>query len=346
MFCPKCGNQLPEGANFCPKCGAEFPIKKESETPNTNQASTNMQEQNTNQTPINSQEQNASIYANTNYQTNNQSSGNGTTGKIHRTTSELRKEARRCLTEKWGKSALIVFVQAVIVFVIEFVITYAVLLPFYQNSSSISTTSTAASLAQLISSIVSIIIGVPLAFGINISFLKLKRGEEVKILDFWKIGFKNFARSWKISLWITLKMIIIIAITYGACILAGVLLTLITRAIGVSTEAAQTVVTIMLLFEMIAIIVAFGFLIAVALRYILANNIAYDEPNITAKEAVEKSKKLMKGRKGDYVLLTLSFIGWAILTVFTYGIGTFWLLPYTYVTKACFYDHIREDEGI
>ena len=24
MFCPKCGNQIPDGSKFCPKCGSQL----------------------------------------------------------------------------------------------------------------------------------------------------------------------------------------------------------------------------------------------------------------------------------------------------------------------------------
>lgn len=310
MFCPKCGNQLPEGANFCPKCGSEFPKEREENIPNA-------------------------------YQTNTQNSGNSM-GKIHRTATELRKEARKSLTQKWGKSALIIFVQNVIIFAINFVIAYISLLPFYENPNS----PTALSISRMVVSIVSAIIGVPLSFGIIASFMKIKRVEEVKTLDFWKIGLKNFVRSWKICLWIALKMIVVVAIAYVVCILIGILIPLLSGMLGIGSDTETFIFTTMILIEFIVAIIALIILIVIGLNYVIANNIAYDEPNITAKEAVEKSKRLMKGRKGDYIVLMLSFIGWAILTLFTYGIGIFWLNPYIYVTQVCFYDHIREDEGV
>ena len=48
----------------------------------------------------------------------------------------------------------------------------------------------------------------------------------------------------------------------------------------------------------------------------------------------------MSGHRGDLFLLELSFIGWAILAVFTLGIGCLWLLPYMQVAKVCFYEEI------
>lgn len=36
MFCPKCGNQLPDGAAFCPKCGARLTAPKKEAQPSAN----------------------------------------------------------------------------------------------------------------------------------------------------------------------------------------------------------------------------------------------------------------------------------------------------------------------
>ena len=48
----------------------------------------------------------------------------------------------------------------------------------------------------------------------------------------------------------------------------------------------------------------------------------------------------MKGNKGNCFVLTLSFIGWAILAALTFGIGMLWLMPYIQVSMVCFYEHI------
>ena len=62
------------------------------------------------------------------------------------------------------------------------------------------------------------------------------------------------------------------------------------------------------------------------------------EPELTGMQTASKSQELMKGHKGGYFILNLSFIGWAILSVLTLGIGFLWLLPYMQVSFVCFYD--------
>ncbi len=74
------------------------------------------------------------------------------------------------------------------------------------------------------------------------------------------------------------------------------------------------------------------------LLYALTYYIAYDNPEMSAKDAVQRSEDLMKGNRGKLFVLQLSFIGWGILACITLGIGMFWLLPYMMVTLVCFYE--------
>lgn len=72
-----------------------------------------------------------------------------------------------------------------------------------------------------------------------------------------------------------------------------------------------------------------------------------DHPEYTALEAITESKKRMKGYKGKYFLLNLSFIGWGILSMLTFGIGFLWLTPYIYASQATFYNEFiyTQDEN-
>lgn len=70
-------------------------------------------------------------------------------------------------------------------------------------------------------------------------------------------------------------------------------------------------------------------------EYILAQN-----PNLTAREAMRRSKEMMRGYRLHLFFLQLSFIGWQILCAFTLGIGNLWLLPYQQTATAVFYREI------
>lgn len=69
--------------------------------------------------------------------------------------------------------------------------------------------------------------------------------------------------------------------------------------------------------------------------YILAEN-----PELTAGEAIERSKQMMYGNRFRLFCLQLSFIGWALLSALTFGIGSLWLEPYTKAAEAAFYREV------
>ena len=67
-----------------------------------------------------------------------------------------------------------------------------------------------------------------------------------------------------------------------------------------------------------------------------------DDPTITPMQAIERSKVIMRGNKWKFFCLKLRFIGWAILSVLSLGIGFLWLIPYIFVTDAKFYEDIKK----
>lgn len=80
-----------------------------------------------------------------------------------------------------------------------------------------------------------------------------------------------------------------------------------------------------------------------SLAYSMTWFILEDEPELSPNKAIELSMAMMKGHKFDLFYLMLSFIGWAVLSVFTLGIGFLWLLPYIYTTMAAFYQDVKAE---
>ncbi|MCM3124784.1 MULTISPECIES: DUF975 family protein [unclassified Mesobacillus] len=70
-----------------------------------------------------------------------------------------------------------------------------------------------------------------------------------------------------------------------------------------------------------------------------------DNPQLSALEAITESKIRMKGYKWKYFLLNLSFIGWAFIAIFTFGIGFLWLAPYISTANATFYNELIAPKG-
>lgn len=101
--------------------------------------------------------------------------------------------------------------------------------------------------------------------------------------------------------------------------------------VAIITRIARTLYILLwtLLFIIPGIIASYNYALT---DYILAEN-----PELTTKEALELSKKMMYGHRFRLFCLEFSFIGWAFLCVLSLGIGLIWLMPYTEAAKAAFY---------
>lgn len=70
--------------------------------------------------------------------------------------------------------------------------------------------------------------------------------------------------------------------------------------------------------------------------------IMHDEPKLSVTEVLSKSFDMMDGYVIDYFILTISFIGWIILGIFTFGLLYLWLIPYMMTSWAIFYKSVRK----
>lgn len=80
-----------------------------------------------------------------------------------------------------------------------------------------------------------------------------------------------------------------------------------------------------------------------AYSYAMTPYILAEHPELSANEAIDRSRAMMKGHKFDYFFLQLSFIGWILLSIITLGVGMIWLMPYMYTTSAAFYSDLKSD---
>ena len=263
--------------------------------------------------------------------------------------SEIRQEARNDLKESWLKTAIISFIYLVIFFVISFIQT------IYKNNDFI----------YIIISIISLVLTIPLAAGLLYTLMKVKNKEEIKIFDFITIGFKNFAKFWKIALRMLLKVLpkfiltvifaIIMVAGYINLIVSGFFLALAYDGV-VFTNNIQFFLG-MLIVGLIGYIVMIFVLLPKFLSFALSYLISYDNNELSAKECIEKSTQLMQGKRWKLFCLYLSFIGWAFILAFIYAvfiqttpytiiptiilyIGTSFLLPYMVMSFIIFYKKI------
>lgn len=232
--------------------------------------------------------------------------------------SEIRAEARRKLEGKWGKAVSITLAYSFIFFVIGFI----------EGLFSES--------AQRVLQLITFVIEIPLVFGLIISLVKLYNNEDVKAFDLFTLGFNNFGKSWSITFKIILKMIIPVILLIISYVLIG-FGTFATIGSSLYSYSVASSFSVVVIIGFILLIVSAIWATVKSYYYQLSYIIAAENTELSANDVVLRSKELMDGKRGKLFLLQLSFIGWSILSVFTFGIGFLWLIPYINFAIIAFY---------
>ena len=236
--------------------------------------------------------------------------------------SDFRAEARRKLAGKWGKTASITLAYFAIFFVISFIEG------FFPDS------------AKWVFSIVNAVIEIPLGVGLIFAFFKVFNDEDVKAFDFFELGFSNFKKAWGITFQTFLKMIVPVILVIVAYIILIIGTAGAVASTMFSSSSASAGFTLLTVVGFILLIASMIWAITKSFYYQLAYLVAVENPDMSAKDAVLKSEELMQGNRAKLFYLQLSFIGWAILSAFTFGIGILWLAPYMQFAVITFYKYV------
>lgn len=239
--------------------------------------------------------------------------------------SDFRKDAREKLTGKWGKVALITLAYFVLFYIIGLLEEHTV------------------GFANTVVSILTFLIEVPLGFGLTVCSVKLFNGEDVKVFDFFSFGFDNFGKSWGITLRTILKLLlpfILLVVSVALIIAAGVYFSVDTTLF---TATASSSYIVMMVIGCIMYVISFIWFIMQSYYYELTYMIAAENPEMSSKDVVDRSKELMQNNRLKLFCLEFSFIGWAILAVLSLGIGMLWLAPYIQFAKVSFYKNLIKE---
>ncbi len=137
---------------------------------------------------------------------------------------------------------------------------------------------------------------------------------QIKGVDSTYRGFRQFARALKVML------------IYAGVIL-GVLIAYILLMLMIPHFVVSTILIILL-----AIAV---FCISIKLKFVFY--IMNDETDLSAVNCIKKSWRITKGSFDKILLFELSFIGWRLLTLLTFGALNLYVLPYRNTAVANFY---------
>lgn len=169
----------------------------------------------------------------------------------------------------------------------------------------------------------SLFVGGPIQVGYRKYTLHLMDGTPSEIGDLFS-EFSSMGRAVKYRL---MHTIIEFVITTPPMILILVLSALLFESLGG--------LVVLLAFGLLTVMVCVELFVSYGL--VMTDFILADNPECTPADAMRRSWELMNGRRWDYFFLGLSFIGWAILAAFTFGIGGLFLSPYEQVSYASFY---------
>lgn len=78
-----------------------------------------------------------------------------------------------------------------------------------------------------------------------------------------------------------------------------------------------------------------------ALKYMFAQFVMAENPDLSISQSMRISKKLTDEHKGELFHLALSFIGWCLLSVVTLGIANIFVTPYIYTVTALYYENFK-----
>lgn len=214
---------------------------------------------------------------------------------------EIKQEAKDVLKGNWLKFALMLTIYGSISIVISVIPVIGSLL-----------------------SIVFIVFSIPLQYGITISFVKRYKKEKIGFFDFIKDGFANFRNAWSIifrklgKVWYYLVGSIICRVIYSFYLIICSISTL-----GLMKISVETVIKNAPFLVIVAFIINIVLSILMTMKlyyYTLAEYLMIDSKVKTPKEAIEKSKEFMEGKRGEWFVLGISFVLWFLLVGVILGI--------------------------
>ena len=253
---------------------------------------------------------------------------------------ELKSEAYNLLSKDWGNAIGVTFILFCV--------------------------SIAASLIPYAGDAIGIIIAGPLAFGTALFFLKVSKGEKGEVEDLFHAFKSKEAFSFSLIAYLfTLIIIIPVFVVFSilwvtlfvgdfeniASLINSGTASLIDNGITTPYAMDPSFITEYSspLFDsgigtiiLSALIIIFVPITILSLLLSQVYFILADQKTKSASEAIKMSWNVMKGKKMKLFLLQLSFIGWAILSVFTFFIGLLFLYPYMLTTYAKFYQNLYD----
>ncbi|MDT2828587.1 MAG: DUF975 family protein [Enterococcus viikkiensis] len=230
-----------------------------------------------------------------------------------KTTAELKAEAKQALKGRWGQAVLLNLIPTLLGLAVLFFVLLSGMIVYVLHGSGDGMISSVSDYQQNYSNgvganLVSSIVSALFMSGISWTYLDLLRGEKTEIEPF-KDAFRGFQ----------------------GVFIAGVIL------LALLTNIFSTLWALLLIIP--GIVKTYSYSQSYFLYYDQIKQTG-EKPKVL--ETITASRRLMSGHKGRLFWLDVTFIGWHILALITFGIGYLWLTPYITATKAAFYKDLSK----
>ena len=196
---------------------------------------------------------------------------------------------------------------------------FAILMVLQQLTGSLLPTSSGIGysvMSLLLTFFVNLFSGIYL-YGLTCIFVKLQYGQQPRFSDLF-LGFRESQNK-------VLAISLVQAVIYMVAMIPAMICTYFAGdGIGFAVYVLFMIVW--------AVAVIYGRLLFYPAVYLLL-----DYPNLSAKEILQRSARLMKGHKKELLVLELSFWPMWLLAVLSLGIASLWVRSYVQSTMAAYY---------
>lgn len=241
--------------------------------------------------------------------------------------AQLKLMARRCLLGNYGMAVgaeLLIFAIMMVIMVAIEILVFIGTLFFAMFSVAIQ------SMSLFTVGYVVILLGVFLMtytvemlfmYGFIRMLLNMCTNQKVQIKDLF-FAFQNHKRKfWGSSVALALIMGVLMAPIFVLAVGASV------------TEFYGFFIIFTIIYSVLLMVLS----LVVWLNYGLFFFILVENPEKGILQSLKESRQLMRGNRGRYFYLFLSFIGWVILGYLSLGIGFLWLYPFILCATIFFY---------
>ena len=240
-------------------------------------------------------------------------------GKIN----DLKEQALATLKGKWGS-----FVGLTFLYILLYVLASS--LTQFGTIFAGSSFTTLAIVFTIIGAIVTILF-VPMQYGYYIAHLNSSRQDLPADIGDLFCGYKRF-----VDVFVTL-LLQFLAIFVAMLPFIIFYVVMITKGLFLTHTFLYSIIALLLMIP--------GLILGLA--YTMVPFILHDHPELHPAGVLAESRMMMRGHKWELFLLLLSFFGWMLLAVVTFGIGMLWLAPYMQMTITKYYEQLRtESEGV